>query len=147
MAIRHFTEISLRGLFSLYVCLSHKFCQKFSRTGCISAIIGTQWEYGCQFRHVCRQSIDRSGRGEYWKTSLNTASLHSVFRVGFQREAARICYRAPAPAARRPQLSIDISCSHGAQQQTRRMPLLLSIDGTDRRTLAGFYAGSVNNNR
>ena len=147
MAIRHFTEISLRGLFSLYVCLSHKFCQKFSRTGCISAIIGTQWEYGCQFRHVCRQSVNRSGRGEYWKTSLNTASLHSVFRVGFQREAARICCRAPAPAARRPQLSIDISCPHGARQQTRRMPLLLSIDGTDRRTLAGFYTGSVNNNR
>ena len=32
------------------------------------------------------------------------------------------------------QLSIDIFCSHGAQQQTRRRPLLLSIDGTDGRT-------------
>jgi len=46
-----------------------------------------------------------------------------------------------APAAgtrrRRPPLSIDISCPHGAQQQTRR-PLLLSIDGTDRRTLDRF---------
>jgi len=31
-------------------------------------------------------------------------------------------------------LSIDISCPHGAQQQTRRTPLLLSIDGADRRT-------------
>jgi len=33
----------------------------------------------------------------------------------------------PAFAAecRRPQLSIDISCPQGAQQQTRRLPLLL----------------------
>jgi len=29
-----------------------------------------------------------------------------------------------------PQLSIDICCA-GAQQQTRRSPLLLLIDGTD----------------
>jgi len=32
-------------------------------------------------------------------------------------------------------LVIDISCPRGAQQQTRRTPLLLSIDGTDGRTL------------
>jgi len=38
----------------------------------------------------------------------------------------------PAPAAQHPQLSIDISCLLGAQQQTHRT-LLLSIDGTDRR--------------
>ena len=38
-----------------------------------------------------------------------------------------------APAAR-PQLFIDVSCRQGAQQQTRRPPLLLSIDGTDKRT-------------
>jgi len=37
------------------------------------------------------------------------------------------------PAAWRPQLSIDISSLHGAQQQTRRT-LLRSNDGTDRRT-------------
>jgi len=36
------------------------------------------------------------------------------------------------PAARRPQLLIDISCPQGAQHQTRRTPLLLSINGTDR---------------
>jgi len=41
---------------------------------------------------------------------------------------------ADAPAARRPQLSIDISCSQGAQQQTRQPSLLLSIGGTDRQT-------------
>jgi len=34
-------------------------------------------------------------------------------------------------AERRHLLSIDISCPPGAQQQTRRTPLLLSIDGTD----------------
>ena len=32
-----------------------------------------------------------------------------------------------------PQLSIDIFCQHGDHQQTRRPPLLMSIDGTDRR--------------
>ena len=29
---------------------------------------------------------------------------------------------------------IDIFCPHGAQQQTRQPPLLLSIDGTDKQT-------------
>jgi len=59
---------------------------------------------------------------------------------------------APAFASRRPQLSIDMSYPQGAQQQTRRPPLLLSIDGTDRRTdrplhrpCCAYYAGSVNN--
>jgi len=45
--------------------------------------------------------------------------------------------RAAAPlllGARRPPLSIDISCPHGAQQQTLRTLLLLSSDGTDRQT-------------
>jgi len=40
----------------------------------------------------------------------------------------------PATDARRRQPSIDIPRPHGDQQQTRRAPLLLSIDGTDRRT-------------
>jgi len=35
-----------------------------------------------------------------------------------------------------PPLSINISRSHGAQQQTRRTPPLWSHDGTDRRTNA-----------
>jgi len=52
--------------------------------------------------------------------------------------------RAAAPlllGARRPPLSIDISCPHGAQQQTRRTPMLMSSDGrrtdgqTDRRAI------------
>ena len=33
-----------------------------------------------------------------------------------------------------PQLSIDTSCLHGAQQQTSRTPLSVSIDGAGRRT-------------
>jgi len=48
-------------------------------------------------------------------------------------------------------LVIDISCPRGAQQQTRRTPLLLSIDGTDGRTDArplhrpgaAYYANSA----
>ena len=36
-----------------------------------------------------------------------------------------------AAAAGRPALSIDIFCSYGAQQQTRRTPLLRLTDGTD----------------
>jgi len=36
-----------------------------------------------------------------------------------------------AAAAGRPALSIDIFCAYGAQQQTRRTPLLRSTDGTD----------------
>jgi len=41
----------------------------------------------------------------------------------------------PASAAeRRRLLSVDITCPRDAPQQTRRTPLLLSIDGTDGRT-------------
>ena len=36
-----------------------------------------------------------------------------------------------AAAAGRPAASIDIFCAYGAQQQTRRTPLLPSTDGTD----------------
>jgi len=35
------------------------------------------------------------------------------------------------PRSTRPQLSIDISCPQGAQQQTRQRPLLLSMGQTD----------------
>jgi len=49
--------------------------------------------------------------------------------------------------------SIDISCPHGAQQQTHRTPLLWSNDGTNRQTDARPFhipcspdhAGSANN--
>jgi len=49
-------------------------------------------------------------------------------------DTSRICCRAPccsAVAAGRPLLSIDVSCLHGAQQQTRRTLLLRWNDGTD----------------
>jgi len=36
-----------------------------------------------------------------------------------------------AAAAGRPALSMDIFCGNGAQQQTRRTPLLRLTDGTD----------------
>jgi len=45
-------------------------------------------------------------------------------------------------AAARPQQMIDISGQQGAQQQTRRPTLLLSIEGTDGRT--DTDTGSVN---
>ena len=38
-------------------------------------------------------------------------------------------------------LSIDIFCLRGTQQQTRRTPLLTSIDVTDRRTVASIPGG------
>jgi len=40
-------------------------------------------------------------------------------------------FAAERRAARRPALSIDIFCAYGAQQQTRRTPLLRLTDGTD----------------
>jgi len=49
-----------------------------------------------------------------------------------ERRAAALC--CSSVAARRPPLSIDISCPLGAQQQTRRTLLLPLNDGTDRRT-------------
>ena len=61
-------------------------------------------------------------------------SMCSASYIGCQRDAARIsCWE---PVARRPQLKINIFCPQSAQQQTRQppVPLLLSIDGTDRQT-------------
>jgi len=70
----------------------------------------------------------------YWKTSLCwTTSVSS------QRDDTCICCLVPAPAAWRQQLSIDISCPKGAQQQTRQPPLLLWINGTDRGRMLDCY--------
>jgi len=70
--------------------------------------------------------------------SYNLTSLCSASYVTCQRDTARICCRTPLLlGARRPPLSIDISCPHGAQQQTRRTPRLRSNDGTDRQTEYG----------
>jgi len=54
-----------------------------------------------------------------------------VLLPAFAAERRRACSTAYSA---RPQLSIDITCPQGAQQQTRWQPLMLSIDGTDRRT-------------
>jgi len=56
-----------------------------------------------------------------------------------KRDTACVCCSAPccgaaAAGRRRPPLSIDVSYPHGAQQQTRRTPLLRSNDRTDRQT-------------
>jgi len=50
-----------------------------------------------------------------------------------ERRAAVPCCGAVAAERRRPPVSIDMSCPNGAQQQTRRTPLLRTNDGTDRR--------------
>ena len=88
--------------------------------------------------------------------STNKSVLTASF-VGSQHDATRTGCWTPAPAARRPQLSIDICCPQGAQQQTRRPRLLLSIDGTDKwkdrrtdarpshRPCSSYHTGSVNN--
>jgi len=59
-------------------------------------------------------------------------------QLGCQHDTARICCRAPCcgavAAERRRVLSIYISCLPSVQQQTHRTALLLSNDGTDRRT-------------
>ena len=69
--------------------------------------------------HVCI----KQGPTHLW-TSLCSASY-----VSWQRDTARNCCWAPAV-----QQSIDISCSPGPQQQTRRTLLQRSIDRADRRT-------------
>jgi len=58
---------------------------------------------------------------------------NSAVNVTLPAFAAERRAAAPCCGARRPPLSIDISCPHGAQQQTCRTPLLRS-DGTDGRT-------------
>ena len=63
------------------------------------------------------------------------ASLCRASFVGSQHDATRICRWALASASLRRLLSIDIACQKGAQQQTRRPPLLLATDErTDGRT-------------
>jgi len=57
-------------------------------------------------------------------SAVNMTSAFAAER----RAAAPSC---GAAAAGRPALSIVIFCAYGAQQQTRRTPLLRSTDGTD----------------
>jgi len=62
--------------------------------------------------------------------------VFSLLRQLSTWRCSRVLLRAPAAGTRRwrPKLSIDICGPQGAQQQTRRPPLLLSIDSTGRRT-------------
>jgi len=62
-------------------------------------------------------------------SQLNSIYISNVLTrliLGCRRDATRVCCSAPAP--------VDRYLRQGAQQQTRRPPLLLSIDGTDRRS-------------
>ena len=72
----------------------------------------------------------------------------SAVNVSYVRDTARICCCSLCCGAvateRRRLLTIDISCQPSAQQQTFRTPLLLSLDGTDRR-MDGSRLGSVCN--
>jgi len=79
-----------------------------------------------------------------YATTADSAANNSS-SVGCQRDATSICCWAPAPAARRTQLSIDISRPQSTRQQTRRLPLLLSIDGTDRQTLDRYIDPAQHN--
>ena len=100
-------------------------------------------------RPMCRYIIPRmlppghklhTSSEYYWncnKTEINP-SLCSASSTRLKHYIARICCWAPccgpgcnAAAAGRPALSINIFCAYGAQQQTRRTPLLRSTDGTD----------------
>jgi len=57
--------------------------------------------------------------------------------LAFAAERRALWPRAASPlllGARRPTLSIDVSCQHDAQQETRHTPQLRSNDGTDRLT-------------
>ena len=67
------------------------------------------------------------------------ANSNKSRNLGCQHGTARIycwapCYCPVLLGARRPPLSIGISCPHGAHQQTRRTLLLRSKDRTDGRT-------------
>jgi len=63
---------------------------------------------------------------------INSAVNMALPACAAERRAADP--RCGAVAAGRPALSINMSSLYGAQQQTRRMPLLRSNDGTDKRT-------------
>ena len=60
-------------------------------------------------------------------------SADNVTLVAFAAERRAAAQLLLLLDARRPPLSIDISCQHGAQQQTRRTSRLRA-NGTDRRT-------------
>jgi len=60
---------------------------------------------------------------------LRNKSVLSLLRRLSARRYPQLLRSAGAPAARCAQLSVDIAAAQGAQQQTRRPPLLLLTDG------------------
>ena len=66
--------------------------------------------------------------------SLFATSLCSASYLGCQRDSARICCWAPCCDASAPERTCSWYATQDSQQQTRRPPLLLSVDWTDRRT-------------
>jgi len=65
---------------------------------------------------------------------VNSAANMALPAFAAERRAAARSAASLLLGAGAPLLSIDISFPHGAQQQTRRTPLLRSNDGTARRT-------------
>jgi len=79
------------------------------------------------------------GRREHKSSLVTRASISdkpcSACYADCKRDTAHICCCGTVAVGRpAPPPSIGISCPLGAQQQTRRTPLLRSIDGTDRQT-------------
>jgi len=84
--------------------------------------------------------IGSTENSRYWCIIWFLASLCSASSLGCQHDTARIhcwtpCCGAVAAGHRRPSLSIDVFCTHSAQQQIRRTTLLCRWDRqTDGRT-------------
>jgi len=108
--------------------------------------------YGTRTVGLCTRTFTKHVRVQPRPSAVNV-TLPAF--ANERRAAALLLLSASAAGTRRRQLSIDISCPRGAQQQTCRPPLLLSTDVTDRRTDArpfhrpcsACYAGSVSNRR
>ena len=109
----------------------------------------TSWSrYGTKLRHghpmyyyVCHSDEGCRSFVQVIRCTKYIDCVSSFSSVGSQPTwRCRVCCWAPAPAARRPQqvrcAAIDLSLylPQKEAQQTRRTPLLLSIDWTDRRT-------------
>jgi len=87
-------------------------------------------------RHCIAYSETSDGKIPVLSTTCRRRSNSSSGYVG-DRDRRDVVLRrvtthsTTTAAAGSPALSIDIFCAYGAQQQTRRTPLLRSTDGTD----------------
>ena len=107
----------------------------------------TQWHGNCRLGQTDRQADRHQAFVLRFTLSTRLANITNLCSASSSRLSTWHCphlllsavlrRRAAAPllrSSRRPPLSIDIFCPRGAQQQTRRTPLLRSNDETDRRT-------------